>query len=85
MDEALKGRDGRVRSVWVRLPVNAKHITDKGKAKTQHKRIKRGIEQVGLLEEAPDEHLRKQTKTQNKLSSSATSTPCQICGNITQK
>ena len=62
VDEALKGRDGRVRSVWIRLPINAKHITDKGKAKTQHKRIKRGIEQVSLLEEALDEHLNKQTE-----------------------
>ena len=62
VDEALRGRDGKVRSVWIRLPINAKHITDKGKAKTQHKRIKRGIEQVSLLEEALDEHLNKQTE-----------------------
>ena len=36
--EILQGRDGKVRSVWLRLPIEAKNITDKGRSKTQHKK-----------------------------------------------
>ena len=64
VDEVIKGRDGKVRSVWLRLPISAEKITDKGEAQTQHKRIKRGIEQVSLLEEALDKQHHKQTVAQ---------------------
>ena len=65
VDEVLKGRDGKVRSVWLRFPINAQHITNTGVVKTQHKRVKRGIEQVSLLEEALDEHQFNQTEQEN--------------------
>ena len=63
VDEVIKGRDGKVRSVWLRLPISADKITDRGEAQTQHKRIKRGIEQVSLLEEALVKQHHKQTVT----------------------
>jgi len=58
--EALEQRkagekETKVRSVWLRHPIPADKITDKGKHRTQHKYTKRGIEQVSLLEEALEE------------------------------
>ena len=58
--EALEQRkagekEPKVRSVWLRHPISADNITDKGKHLTQHKYTKRGIEQVSLLEEALEE------------------------------
>ena len=63
VDETLQGRDGKVRSVWLRLPIQANNITDQGRSKTQHKRVNRGIVQVTLLEEALDKHLLQHNKT----------------------
>ena len=48
-------KEPKVRSVWLRHPISADNITDKGKHLTQHKYTKRGIEQVSLLEEALEE------------------------------
>ena len=58
--EALKARasgekEPKVRSVWLRHPIPADKVTDKGKHLTQHKYTRRGIEQVSLLEEALEE------------------------------
>ena len=58
--EALEQRkagekETKVRSVWLRHPIPADQVTDKGKHRTQHKYTKRGIEQVSLLEEALEE------------------------------
>ena len=58
--EALEQRkagekEAKVRSVWLRHPIPADQVTDKGKHRTQHKYTKRGIEQVSLLEEALEE------------------------------
>ena len=47
--------DGKVRSVWLKLPIASDKITKTGKPLTQHKYIRRGIEQVSLLEEAFEE------------------------------
>ena len=55
VDEIQKGRDGKVRSAILRLPIAAAQITDKGKAKTQHKYIRRGVEQLSLLEATIEE------------------------------
>ena len=56
VEEALPGRDNKTRSVWLRLPITSDNITKEGKHLTQHKYVKRGIEQVSLLEEALEEH-----------------------------
>ena len=58
--EAMKARasgekEPKVRSVWLRHPIPADKVTDKGKHLTQHKYTRRGIEQVSLLEEALEE------------------------------
>ena len=58
--EALTGRrpgekEERVRSVWLRHPIPANKVTDKGRHLTQHKYTKRGIEHISLLEEALEE------------------------------
>ena len=58
--EALTGRrpgekEERVRSVWLRHPIPASKVTDKGRHLTQHKYTKRGIEHISLLEEALEE------------------------------
>ena len=58
---ALKARDGKVRSEYLRLPIKADRIDNKGIPKTEHKYIKSGIEQVSLLEEALDQHYHKTT------------------------
>jgi hypothetical protein len=54
VEEALERRGG-VRSVWLRQPLPANKVTKEGKHKTQHKYVKRGIEQISLLEEAFEE------------------------------
>ena len=58
--EALEQRkagekETKVRSVWLRHPIPADQVTDKGKYRTQHKYTKRGIQQVSLLQEALEE------------------------------
>ena len=50
--EVFKGRDGKVRSVLIKLPLSAKHISDDGRPLIQHNYIRRGINQMSLLEEA---------------------------------
>ena len=57
MHKALNARapgekEPRVRPVWLRHPMPADKVTDGRKHLTQHKYTKRGMEQVGLLEEA---------------------------------
>ena len=54
VEEALEGRGG-VRSVWLRQPLPANKVTKEGRQLTQHKYVKRGIEQISLLEEALEE------------------------------
>ena len=48
----VPGKEAKVRSVWLRHPIPANKVTDKGKHLTQHKYSRRGIEHVSLLEEA---------------------------------
>ena len=55
VEDALEGQRGGVRSVWLRQPLPANKVTKEGKHKTQHKYVKRGIEQISLLEEAFEE------------------------------
>ena len=55
VQEVCMGRDGNVRSVWLRLPIPANKITKEGKYLTQHKYVRRGIEQISLLEAAFEE------------------------------
>ena len=55
--EALTGRrpgekEERVRSVWLRHPIPASKVTDKGRHLTRHKYTKRGIEHISVLEDA---------------------------------
>ena len=57
----MPGKEPKVRSVWLRHPIPANAITDKGKHLTQHKYTRRGIEHVSLLEETLEEgHQQKQ-------------------------
>jgi hypothetical protein len=55
VQEVCMGRDGNVRSVWLRLPIPANKITKEGKYLTQHKYVRRGIEQHSLLDAAFEE------------------------------
>ena len=50
-----RGKEGRVRSVWLRHPIPHDKITKEGKHLTQHKYTKRGIEQISLLEAVNEE------------------------------
>ena len=59
----LQGRDNRVRSVWLKLPLSSDKISDTGTALTQHKLIKRGIETISLLEDSLEEAHNISTKT----------------------
>ena len=53
VESTVKSRDGKIRSCWIRLPIKCEQVSgDKGlKATTTQKYIKRGIEQLALLEE----------------------------------
>ena len=55
VEDTCMGRDNKVRSVWLRLPIAASQIDNKGRPKTQHKFVRRDIEQVSLLEAAFEE------------------------------
>ena len=46
INQLLRGRDGLVRSVEIRLPLKSSQIDDEGKHKTQYKVIRRGIESI---------------------------------------
>ena len=48
----VPGKEAKVRSVWLRHPIPANKVTDKGKHLTQHKYSRRGNEHFSLLEEA---------------------------------
>ena len=48
--DTFKGRDGLVRTVEIRLPLDACDIDSTGKPKKQYKSIRRGIESIILLE-----------------------------------
>ena len=48
--ETFKGRDGLVRTVEIKLPLNACDISSTGRPKKQYKSIRRGIESIILLE-----------------------------------
>ena len=55
VDEVIPTRSSdKARSVFVRLPLAAKYITDDGKQMRQAPRVKRGIERLVLLESAFD-------------------------------
>ena len=63
VEEVFKGRDGKTRSIGLRLPISADNITKEGKHLTQHKYVRRGIEQVSLLEEALEQQLQSTLQT----------------------
>ena len=46
INQLLRGRDGLVRSVEVRLPLKASQVDDDGTHKTQYKLIRRGVEHI---------------------------------------
>ena len=46
VNQLLRGRDGLVRSIEVRLPLKASQVNDDGTHKTQYKIIRRGIENI---------------------------------------
>ena len=46
INQLLRGRDGLVRSVEVRLPLKASQVDDDGTHKTQYKIIRRGVEHI---------------------------------------
>ena len=46
INQLLRGRDGLVRSVEIRLPLKASQVDDDGKHKTQYKIIRRGVEHI---------------------------------------
>ena len=60
VQEVILSRDGLVRSCWLKLPCDGKQVLDKGdrtKKQRQPKLIKRGIEELCLLEEDKGEEL----------------------------
>ena len=64
VDEVLPTRTGRKHaySMWLRLPVAAKNITDKGIQLRQAGRIKRGLENCCLLEQTFEDKEHKEDK-----------------------
>ena len=46
VNQLLRGRDGLVRSIEVRLLLKASQVNDYGTHKTQYKIIRRGIENI---------------------------------------
>jgi len=63
--DVQSGRDGKIRSVILRLPIPATKITKEGTTKEQHKYLRRGVEQVSLLEASLEEGSNQKDEQEN--------------------